>query len=69
MRKFLLSAVMALAVLGSLSMSAEAQRWRGRARGYYFPGYSYYAPGARYYYPGYYYSYPYPYVGVGARVR
>ena len=61
MRKLLLTAALALVVLGSSWMpTADARPWRGRARGYYYyPGYYssyYYAPAY-----GSYYNYPYYY--------
>lgn len=67
MRKLFLSLLMALAVMGSVSLSSsEARPWRGRGYSYapsyyYAPGYSYgyYSPGysGYYYYPNYGYRY------------
>jgi len=75
MRRFLLAITVAIALLSSVTVSAEARPWRGRAygygyRGYYYPGYNYAYPGySSYYYPGYYYPGYTPYVGVGVGWR
>jgi hypothetical protein len=65
MRKFLLAAVLAIATLGTASLSADARPWhRYWYRGYYsgYPGYCSYYPGwygpyRAYYGPVYRYYY------------
>jgi hypothetical protein len=66
MKKMLLSAALALAVLGSvLAPTAEAARpWRWGAYGYGYPGY-YAAPYYGYYGPSVGYYGPRVYVGAG----
>jgi hypothetical protein len=55
MRKFMISSMLALLLIGSVATSAEARPWRWHG-GYYYPSYSYYSPEYSYSYSSPVYS-------------